>query len=276
MNGFGKTAGLMQVDELGQLETPIVLTNTLSVGTCIQGLVAWMIADNPEIGRTTGTVNPVVAECNDGRLNDIQRSPINADDVSTALLHCSKDFGRGAVGAGRGMVCFGLKGGIGSASRVIHLDGIAYTIGVLVLTNFGSPGHLVIRGQPFCPDKLSSENRDQGSVIVVVGTDLPVSSRQLKRIVKRTAVGIARTGSYVGNGSGDVAIGFSTANVIPHSPSQSTVVFTMLHEDALEDVFASTADATEAAIIDSLMSAVTVTGRDGYTVSCLRDIVPHA
>ena len=272
INGFGKSTGLVQIAELGQLETPIILTNTLSVGTCLQGLVEEMLAENPDIGDTTGTVNGVVCECNDGHLNAIRTQIITQNDVHTALQNTSTHFARGAVGAGRGMSCYELSGGIGSASRIVTINEQAYTLGVLVLSNFGRLPDLTIDGQRVGEQiQAQSMHEDKGSIIVIVATDAPLDSRQLERVIKRTAVGIERTGSYIGNGSGEIALGFSTAQKIPHYAPQSTMSWEILHEDSLEQLFAATAEATEAAVIDSLLQAETVIGRDGNTRKSLND-----
>ena len=265
MNGFGKSVGLVQIDELGQLETPIILTNTLAVGTCVQGLVSYMLSENDDIGVSTGTVNSVVCECNDGYLNAIRRRTIREEDVFIALERTTVDFERGAVGAGRGMSCYELKGGIGSSSRIFELDGQVYTIGVLVLSNFGRLPDLTIRGQDVgAAIQATSEHEDKGSIIVIVATDLPVDSRQLQRIIKRSAVGIARTGSYIGNGSGEIVVGFSTAQKLPHYSEKAILNRCSLHEDKLEQAFAATAEATEAAILDSLFASETVQGCAGH------------
>ena len=147
INGFGKSVGLIQIQELGTIETPILLTNTLSVGTACEELTRYMLEGNPDIGVTTGTVNCVVTECNDGRLNDIRGLHVRPEHVRQALESASEDFEEGAVGGGTGMVCLGLKGGIGSASRRVEADGRTYTVGALVMSNFGAPGNLIIGGK---------------------------------------------------------------------------------------------------------------------------------
>ncbi|MBR6708308.1 MAG: P1 family peptidase, partial [Clostridia bacterium] len=183
INGFGKTMGLVQVEELGTIETPIVLTNTLSIGTAATALIRYMLEQNPEIGRTTGSVNPLVCECNDSKLNDIRGLHVTEDDVLTALTHTEVDFAEGAVGAGTGMTCLGFKGGIGSSSRLVELDGTTYTLGALVLSNFGSQDGLRIDGQKI-DDYLQARNSEDavqhGSIIMLIATDLPLSERQLK------------------------------------------------------------------------------------------------
>ena len=267
INGFGKTAGSIQISELGTLETPILLTNTLSVGTVSDALVRYMLRQNPEIGVDTGTVNPVVLECNDGYLNDIRSLSVTVRDVEEALNSASVHCEEGAVGAGRGMSCFGLKGGIGTASRVLEFDGVPYTMGVLVLTNFGSLEDFTICGnrvgEQISLDLASEE--DKGSIIVLLGTDLPLSARQLSRVARRAAVGISRTGGLCGNGSGEIALAFSTAQYIPHESEAAVLQLSVLSEACMNQVFRAAAFATEEAIISSMLHAETVEGRAGNT-----------
>ena len=156
-NGFGKSAGLVQVEELGTLETPIALTNTLNVGTACEALTRYMLEQNADIGVTTGTVNCIVTECNDGRLNDIRGLHVKEAHVRTALQEASADFAEGAIGGGTGMVCMGLKGGIGSASRIVKVDGKDYTVGALVMSNFGEAGNLVIGGRHYVTRKCVND-----------------------------------------------------------------------------------------------------------------------
>ena len=210
LNGFGKSLGLMQVQELGTLETPILLTNTLNVGLVHDAAVSYMLELCRRDGLECHSVNPVVLECNDARLSDIQRRAVGREEVFRALNTASRDFALGAVGAGRGTVCFGFKGGIGSASRRLRLDGKDYTLGVLVQTNHGRMDDLRIDGrQPFAGK--DGQSCDKGSVIIVMATDLPLSSRQLGRVLRRGSVGLARLGSFIGHGSGEVMLGFTTA-----------------------------------------------------------------
>jgi D-aminopeptidase len=216
LNGFGKSVGLMQVEELGTLETPVLLTNTFGVGVCATALVRRAIRDNPEIGRRTSTVNPVVMECNDGFLNDIQAFAVEEADAEAAIAASSADFASGAVGAGTGMSCFGLKGGVGTSSRVFDLDGVRFHLGVLVLANFGRAGDLRLpdgrRANPADPAMA-----ERGSVIVVLATDVPLEHRQLRRVARRAGAGLARLGSFWGHGSGDVFLAFTTANRVPRA-----------------------------------------------------------
>lgn len=267
LNGFGKSIGLMQVDELGQIETPVLLTNTLSVGVAATALVRRAIAENPAIGRSTSTVNPVVFECNDGFLNDIQALRVGEAHALAALDACSAPFARGAVGAGRGMSAFGLKGGIGTASRRVGLDCGTFTLGALVLANFGRLADLTIGGDPAGLRREAggalSGPPERGSVIVVMATDAPLSDRQLRRVAMRAVVGLVRTGSHLGHGSGDIALAVSTAEPIAHGERNDVVARRMLNEGRIDRFFRAAAEATEDAVLDALFSAEDVVGRDG-------------
>ena len=270
-NGYGKTAGLVQVNELGTIETPIVLTNTLSVGTAMTAVVKYMMAQNPEIGGAWGTVNAVVGECNDGTLNDIRGLHVTEQHVLDAIHACADTFAEGAVGAGTGMCCLGFKGGIGSASRVLTLDGATYTVGALVLANFGGRGRLMIDGQQVGREIAERDNAaDKGSIIMVIATDAPLSERQLRRVARRAGVGLSRTGSYMGNGSGDVAIAFTTANRVPHVTERAVHSFATLHDHYIDPIFDMTAEAVEEAIGSALWHADTTAGKNGATVGGLR------
>ena len=287
-NGFGKSMGLMQVDELGSLETPILLTNTLSCGLCFEALVRHALRGHPEIGVTTSTVNPVVMECNDGSINDIRALSVTPQHGLDAIEAASTDFSEGAVGAGTGMTCFGLKGGVGSASRTVEVDGRRFVVGVLCLTNFGSLGCLRIAGVPVGSElarrargTVSVESgRDRGSIVTVLATDLPADSRQLRRMARRVTVGIARCGGYVGNGSGEIVVAFSIANRIGHwagevrgrmlaQPAIGRV--DRLSDNVMDGCFRAVAAASEDAIISSLLHGLTTTGRTGRPTVCLRD-----
>ncbi|MEH7225936.1 P1 family peptidase [Bacillus sp. JJ1566] len=276
MNGFGKTMGTLQIDELGTIETPILLTNTLSVGVVANHLIGYSLEQNKEIGDTTGTVNPVIGECNDMFLNNIRKQSITGNHVQEALETATTNFEEGSIGAGTGMKCFGLKGGIGSSSRILTYPYGTYTLGVLVLSNFGEIDQFRLNGiqvGPVIKSKLLETNLDgdKGSIMIIIATDLPVSSRQLKRIIKRASVGLSRTGSFIGNGSGDIFIGFSTANKISHENNNTLQTFKAVHEDDLDQAFLATADATEEAILQSLLMAKSTTGRNGNTLYSLAD-----
>ena len=275
INGFGKTTGLVQIDELGTLETPILFTNTLSVGTVETALVKYMLDKNPDICETTGSVNPVVCECNDSGLNDIRGLHVTEENVRAALADFRADFAEGAVGAGRGMRCHGLKGGIGSASRVVELDGKQYTIGALVLSNHAVFDDLVVAGTPIQSllDAHIPPHEDKGSIITVLATDIPLSERQLRRLCHRALVGLSRTGSFCGNGSGEIVIAFTTANRVPHYSEKAILPMGMVHDDAINPLFRAVAECVEESVLSSLLHAETVTGYHGRTVRCLSDLL---
>lgn len=263
LNGFGKSIGLMQVDELGQLETPILLTNTFSVGTCGNALIKRAIAANPRIGRQSATVNPVVCECNDGYLSDIQAMAVSEADALAALDAAGPDFAVGAVGAGAGMSSFGFKGGVGSASRAVTLDGAVHHLGVLLLANFGRAGDLRLAdGARVAPP--GPPEAERGSVIVVVATDIPLDYRQLRRVIRRAGAGLAWAGSFWGHGSGDVFLGFSTANRVPHEARHDLLDQRVLAENRIDTLFLAAADATHEAVLDALHAAPATTGRAGH------------
>ncbi|MEI9417199.1 DmpA family aminopeptidase [Mesorhizobium sp. Cs1321R2N1] len=270
INGFGKTVGLTQVQELGTIETPVLLTNTLSVGTCATALIRDAIRQNPNIGRTTGTVNPVVGECNDGALNDIQAMAISEEHALAALADAREGaVEQGNVGAGTGMSCFGFKGGIGSASRKIAL-GDGHHLGVLVLSNFGRPGDLVLPDGRR-PDPRRQAEAERGSIMIVLATDVPLEHRQLERVARRTGAGIARLGSFWGNGSGDIAIAFSTGNPVDHDETRDLVPLVALNEARIDILFRAAAEATQEAVLNSMLSAEAFTGRAGTHRASLAD-----
>ena len=273
INGFGKSVGLIQIQELGTIETPILLTNTLSVGTACEALTRYMLEGNPDIGVTTGTVNCVVTECNDGRLNDIRGLHVRPEHVRQALANAGEDFEEGAVGGGTGMVCLGLKGGIGSASRRVEADGRTYTVGALVMSNFGAPGNLIIGGKHYDTNLGREERKDEGSIIMLLATDIPLNERQLSRLAKRSMVALGRVGSYCGNGSGDIAIAFTTANRLPHYSEKNILETKMFYDENIDRVFVAGVEAVEEAIISSLYHAETTTGVRGNCYLGLRDFV---
>jgi len=282
VNGFGKSVGLMQVAELGQLETPILLTNTFAVGRGFDALVERALAANPDIGRTTGTVNPVVLECNDGHLSDIRARRAGVDHAFAALDAAREGtFERGAVGAGAGMSTFGFKGGIGSSSRVFELDGRDHCLGVLALTNFGRAGDLVLPdGRRPKPPKtgrtsplVAQDPPERGSVIIIVATDVGLEMRQLKRVARRAGAGLARLGSFWGNGSGDIALAFSTAERIRHDERDDLVTRRILREDRIDILFRAAADATAEAVVDAMLAAAETEGRDGHRRVSLADVL---
>ena len=277
LNGTGEMTGLAWVSEAGFLEYPVALTNTLNVPRVANGVMTWMISQYPGIGITDDTLTPVVAECDDGRLNDIQGRHVSESDVVAALDSAmSGPVKEGTVGAGTGMVSYGFKGGIGSASRKLpHREG-GYTVGVLVNANHGRKPELIVAGAPvgrvYDPSpaaKAMQPGESEGSIIIVVATDAPLDARQLNRLAKRAALGLARTGSTARHGSGDFILAFSTANVIPHYPDQPTYPLTHLADTHLNPVITATVEATEEAILNALTMATTVVGRDGHRVEAI-------
>ncbi len=269
LNGFGKSTGLVQVNEFGTLETPILLTNTFAVGTCANALIRRAIAADPEIGRQTSTVNPVVLECNDGYLNDIQAMAITEAHADAAIAAAGKEFEVGAVGAGTGMSCFGLKGGIGSASRRLRLDGDSYHLGILVLANFGRAGDLRLPDGRRV-DATAAPTPDAGSCIIVMATDVPLDHRQLGRVARRAGVGLAWCGAFWGNGSGDIALAFTTANRMPHDADSDLLQQRVLAEARIDRLFQAAAEATQEAVLDALAAAETMVGRNGHRRVALR------
>lgn len=278
INGFGKTMGTIQINELGTLETPIILTNTLSIGTAADALIEYMLEQNPEIGRTTGTVNPIICECNDMLLNDVRARKITKNHVIEAINTTSTNVKEGTVGAGTGMLCYSLKGGMGTSSRIMNMEHGTYTMGVLVLSNFGILSDLKVNGKAVGEELSkamleSREEQDKGSIIMIVGTDLPVSERQLNRIIKRSITGLSRTGSIITTGSGEVVIGFSTATKIPHEKTSHCISVPVIHEEDIDLAFRAIGEATEEAVLNSLVTATHVVGRDGNERPAFKDLL---
>jgi D-aminopeptidase len=262
INGFGKTTGLVQLNELGVIESPVMLTNTFAVPAVTQGVLEYMLGENPEIGDTTGTINIVVGECNDSYLNSIRLFPVKPEQAIEAITNASDgQVVEGAVGAGKGMICFGYKGGIGSSSRVVE----EYTVGCLALSNFGRKEEL--QRYRFSEGGGLSETSG-GSIIIVLATDAPVSDRQLQRIAKRCGIGLGRTGSHFSHGSGDIVIAFSTAHKIAHFSDEKVETRCQLREDhpIMNQLFTAAAEAAEEAILNSASQAVTTRGRTGRVV----------
>ena len=275
-NGFGKSIGLLQVDELGTIETPILLTNTLNVGKVSDGLISYMLQDNPEIGVSTSTIDPIVMECNDGSINQIQLRVLNEKNVFESIDFASDDFKQGNIGAGTGMKCHGFKGGIGSSSRIVEYENVKYTIGVLVNSNFGSSNgkDLIFKGR-YLGDLINDYNlkqeEDKGSIIVIIATDAPLDSRQLKRISKRAELGIARTGSYAGNGSGDIILAFSTSNIVKHYPQSHIESVTRFSDNYINKIFKATVEATEEAVLNSMLYSSGVISFNGTYYKSLNE-----
>lgn len=278
LNGTGEMTGLAWVAESGFLEYPIALTNTLNVPRVANGVMNWMIKQYPEIGISDDTLTPVVAECDDGRLNDIQGRHVSETDVVKALEDASSGpVHEGTVGAGTGMVSYGFKGGIGTASRKLPDKEGGYTIGVLVNANHGRRPELIVSGIPVgrlydahaATGATVQPGQSEGSIIIVVATDAPLDGRQLSRLAKRASLGLARTGSTARHGSGDFILAFSTANVIPHYPKEPTYSFTHLADTHLNPLMTGTVEATEEAIVNALTMANTVIGRDDHRAEAI-------
>ncbi|HNV24629.1 MAG TPA: P1 family peptidase [Nitrospira sp.] len=292
LNGTGEMTGLAWVAESGFLEYPIALTNTLNVPRVANGVISWMLRRYPGIGITDDTLTPVVAECDDGRLNDIQGRHVSEADVMQALDEAtSGPVAEGTVGAGTGMISYGFKGGIGTASRQLPAAAGGFTVGVLVNANHGRRPELVMGGVPVgqrydaAPSQASglpdpnpervyatregSSGNAEGSIIVIIATDAPLDSRQLTRLGKRAALGLARTGSTARHGSGDFMLAFSTGNTIPHYPTEPTFSLTHLADTHLNAVITATVEATEEAILNALTGATTVIGRDGFRAEAI-------
>lgn len=285
LNGNGEMTGINWVNEAGFLETPIVLTDTLDIGRADDGQITWLRQQHPEIGKTDTVPLPVNAECDDGFLNDITARAVSAGDV-VRLLDSARtgQFARGSVGAGTGMVAFGFKGGIGSASRVIPKAQGGYTVGVLVNDNTSSGSArrlLTIDGvhvgqalantlRPSVPHPVSLHGRmAEGSIIIIVATDAPLDSRQLLAVSKRAALGMAQTGLYSALGSGDLILSFSTGYVYRRTPSydiQAPTTHILQDETTMNALYLATVEATQGAIYDALFEAKTMTGRGGVTV----------
>jgi D-aminopeptidase len=274
-NGFGKLVGYTQVKELGNLETPIVLTNTLSVSAASDALIDYTFSF-PE-NREVRSVNPVVGETNDGGLNAIRKRVITKDDVLRAIANADTGaVAMGNVGAGTGTVCFGFKGGIGTASRKVSDKRGGYTVGVLVQTNFG--GVLQIAGVPVGVEldqymfrEKSPEKKEDGSCMIVVATDAPLTARNLERLAARALLGLGRTGGNESNGSGDYVIAFSTAESLrdPHTSESDRNTNIELRNDHVSVLFQAVIEATEEAILNSLFAAKSMKGRDDLSIESL-------
>lgn len=273
-NGFGKLAGSTQVMELGTLESPVILTNTLSIATAMEAVIDYTLQQKGN--EKVYSVNAVVGETNDSYLNDIRGRHVQKADVLKAIEQAADGaVTEGSLGAGTGTVCFQFKGGIGTASRKLPESMGGYTVGVLVQTNFG--GVLQVDGVPvgeelnqyYLRDQLTK--REDGSCMIVVATDAPLDSRNLARLAKRAFMGLAKTGGIAHNGSGDYVIAFSTDSTlrVPHNSKEKKQTLSLLTNDAVSPLFMAAIEATEEAIINSLFAATTIKGIDGHTAEAL-------
>ncbi|NLW16795.1 MAG: P1 family peptidase [Firmicutes bacterium] len=269
LNGAGLVTGLAQAQEWGAIETPIMLTNTLSVGQVHDAVLDYLLQYYPEAGISSDPIIPLVAECDDSHLNDIQGRHVTREHVFEALEQAtSGPVAEGCVGAGTGMIAFDFKAGIGTASRVLPNCYGGYTVGALILANFGPRHCFQIAGCPvgcIITDLLPDPHPD-GSIVVVIATDAPLTSLQLRRVAKRAALGIGRTGGYASHVSGEFCLAFSTSTIVPRRCSSLTIQLELLRDQYLDPIFQATIEATEEAIINSLLQATDMRGRDDHIV----------
>jgi D-aminopeptidase len=280
LNGTGEVTSLEEIHELGRMLTPIVLTNTMSVGIAYDAVCRYLIEHEPARMADGGVIIPVIGECNDGWLNDAHGMHLTREHVYEALRTASSGpVAEGCVGSGTGMICFGFKGGIGTSSRLLDPAQGGYTVGVLAMTNFGRRPWLTIGGYPvgqrypMAPMRRQAvetpPEQDSGSCIVVIATDAPLTSRQLDRIAQRGGMGLARVGSYAGNGSGDIIVAFSTAYRLPEEDAARTYPVELVNDGAIDPLFGAAIEATEEAIVNSLCMAETTTGLLGRTIEAM-------
>jgi D-aminopeptidase len=284
INGFGEVTNADQVRELGVIETPILLTGTQNVPRVADGLLDWAFAHDPEMGVTTWAPSPVVAECSDMYLSDVRGRRIGTSHVIAAIEGAQGGpVAEGGVGGGTGMGCCEFKGGIGTSSRVVPDEAGGFTVGALVMSNFGRREHLVVDGVPVGralrdwepPTSVVNPDRLGSSIIIVLATDAPVDARQLERLSVRAGAGLAKTGGLLSTSSGDFVIAFTTANRVPHFPDGAVLRHGQLAESLLSgqlypatpvinDFFQAVMEATEEAILNSIFAAETMVGRDGH------------
>lgn len=256
-NGFGKSVGLVQIDELGSIETPIAMTTTLNIGKVLDAMQAVLLDENPNVT----SINPIVLECNDGELNDSRKRVLDKSHLDIAIQNKTKYVLQGDYGAGAGMICHGFKGGIGTSSRTFTINGKEYSIGIILNSNFGSANasELIIKGRKMKPliEEYLAPYADKGSIVGVVATDLPVNERQLKRLLKRVELGIAKTGSFAGNGSGDLFVGFTTKNKIT-KPFDEKIE--RIADNDLNIAFKAIVEMSEEATLNSMLFAHHIKG----------------
>ena len=270
-NGGGGLGGSLQIREFGLIDTPIVLTNTMSMGTAATAIVKYMLKQNPTSGVTEDTIIPTVSECDDSWLNDSRGLHVREEHVYEAIENASAEVKEGSVGGGTGMSAFDYKGGIGTSSRMVSTPAGKYTVGTLVMCNHGEWQELRIDGVPVgsllgSPD---IQRPEKGSIVMVVGTDAPLDSRQLGRIARRAIMGLAVTGSASHNGSGDIVVSFSTANMHDRYKGNGLLVDHLLRDSEIDPLFRATIDSTAESIVNSLFKAETIEGRDGHVSNAL-------
>ena len=271
INGYGKPAGLSQLAELGTLESPILLTSTLSVGPVWEGGLRHLLGQNPDAARDRDTVNVVVSECFDGWLNDARALSVRPQHAIEAIAAASgQEVAEGAVGAGTGTTCFGFKSGVGCASRVV---GDGRTLGCLVVSNYGARRDLHMLTGHSEPERPPSPPDDGGSIVIVLATDAPLSERQLGRVAARAAFGLGRAGSFASNGSGEYVLAFSTAHRLAHRVESQHDEFRFLRDDSqtLRELFEAAGEVTTEAVLNSLCVADAMDGRNGHRIEAL----PH-
>jgi D-aminopeptidase len=282
LNGAGEVSGLTQVQEWGLLETPILLTNTMSVGKVSDAVVKWMTKKWPKIGTEEDVVIPLVGECDDSWLNDAVGRHVRSEHVYRAIEQAvSGPVAEGAVGAGTGLITCDFKAGIGTSSRRVAIehagggeDGTVYTVGVLVQSNFGVMRSLRVDGAPVGEvlEPMFAEprrERNAGSIITVVATDAPLLSPQLVRVCKRAALGIGRCGSFAAHGSGEIVVAFSTANIVPRAATRMTATLDVLLDEACDPLYEAVVECTEEAIVNALCMADEMRGPTGHVAPAL-------
>jgi D-aminopeptidase len=280
VNGYGKAAGLSQLEEMGTLESPVLLTNTLAVGAVWEGGLRHLLEQNPQAARDGDTVNVVVGECFDGWLSDARSLPVGAEHAIEAIAAASEQPpAEGSVGAGTGTTCFGFKAGVGSASRVVE-GGLV--LGCLVVSNFGARRDLhVLVGPQAAEAHRGGKPPDPGggSIMIVLATDAPLSERQLRRVAARASFGLGRAGSFASSGSGEYAVAFSTAQRVPHRAGGSHLELRLLRDDSpeLRQLFEAAGEVTQEAILNSLCAAGPMEGRDGRRIEAFPyELLPAA
>lgn len=267
MNGCGGLMGSLQIREFGIVDTPIVLTNTMSMGNASEGVIKYLLRNNPEVGKDEDTIIPIVSECDDSYLNDAQGLHVREEHAIAAIEDAKETVVEGSVGSGTGMSCHDYKGGIGTSSRLVEVSDDRYTLGVLVMTNHGDKEELRIDGVPVGMKlpPVEGKRAGDGSLVIVIATSAPLDSRQLGRVARRSFLGMANVGSCSANTSGDIAVAFSTANI--HERNKSAGLFTdhLVQDRDMTPLFRAAVDCTAEAIVNSLFKAETVEGRDGNT-----------
>ena len=264
VNGYGKATGLTQLQELGTIESPLLLTNTLSVGPVWEGGLLHLLEQNPDAARDRDTVNVIVGECFDGWLSDARALAVRPEHALEAIAGAAPDdASEGAVGAGTGTTCFGFKSGVGTSSRVVN----GHALGCLVVSNYGARRdlHLLVGLEAELPDAGAEPPAQGGSIMIVLATDAPLSERQLRRLAARGGFGLGRAGSFASNSSGEYVLSFSTAQTVPHRVERDRDEFSFVRDDsvALRNLFEAAGDVVQESVLNSLCSADAMEGRDG-------------